>query len=80
MDEALDPYRITDKLEDKLLDVMVSRLEARGNHWFFQNVLREYLDAMDIDSANTVLDMGCGTGVAARTVARRANSQARLQG
>jgi ubiquinone/menaquinone biosynthesis C-methylase UbiE len=77
---ALDPYRITDKLEDPLLDVMVSRLEARGNHWFFQNVLREYLDAMDIDSANTVLDMGCGAGVAARTIARRADFSGRVTG
>jgi ubiquinone/menaquinone biosynthesis C-methylase UbiE len=77
---ALDPYRITDKLEDALLDVMVSRLEARGNHWFFQKVLREYLDAMDIDSAGTVLDMGCGTGVAARTIARRANFSGRVTG
>jgi 2-polyprenyl-3-methyl-5-hydroxy-6-metoxy-1,4-benzoquinol methylase len=63
-----------------LLDVMVSRLEARGNHWFFQKVLREYLDAMDIDAASTVLDMGCGTGVAARTVARRANFSGRVTG
>ena len=80
MDEALDPYRITDKLEDALLDGMVSRLEARGNHWFFQDVLREYLDAMDIDSANTVLDMGCGTGVAARTVARRVDFSGKVTG
>jgi ubiquinone/menaquinone biosynthesis C-methylase UbiE len=80
VDEALDPYRITDNLEDALLDVMVSRLEARGNHWFFQDVLREYLNAMDIDSANTVLDMGCGTGVAARTVARRVNFSGRVTG
>ena len=28
--------------------------------------MREYLDAIDVDSAETVLDMGCGTGVAAR--------------
>jgi ubiquinone/menaquinone biosynthesis C-methylase UbiE len=77
---ALDPYQITDKLEDSLLDVMVSRLEARGNHWFFQSVLREYLDAMNIDSASTVLDMGCGTGVAARTIARRANFSGRVTG
>ena len=70
MDEALDPFRITDKLEDVLLDVMVSRFEARGNHPFFQKVLQEYLDAMRIDAAATVLDMGCGTGVAARTIAR----------
>jgi ubiquinone/menaquinone biosynthesis C-methylase UbiE len=80
VDEALDPWRITDKLEDTLLDVMVSRLEVRGKHWFFQKVLREYLDAMDIDSANTVLDMGCGTGVAARTIARRANFSGRVTG
>jgi len=58
VDEALDPFRITDKLEDVLLDVMVSRFEARGNHPFFQKVLREYLDAMRIDAATTVLDMG----------------------
>ena len=80
MDEALDPWRITDKLEDTLLDVMVSRLEVRGKHWFFQKVLREYLDAMDIDSANIVLDMGCGTGVAARTIARRADFSGRVTG
>src|SRR5215207_5371334 len=59
---------------------MVSRLEVRGKHWFFQKVLREYLDAMDIDSADTVLDMGCGTGVAARTIARRANFSGRVTG
>jgi ubiquinone/menaquinone biosynthesis C-methylase UbiE len=77
---TLDPYRITDKLEDVLLDVMVSRLEVRGNHWFFQKVLQEYLDAMDVDSAGTVLDMGCGTGVAARTIARRVNFSGRVTG
>ena len=41
---ALDPYRITDKLEEELLDVIVTRLEARGKHRFFQDVLQEYLD------------------------------------
>jgi ubiquinone/menaquinone biosynthesis C-methylase UbiE len=78
--EALDPFRITDKLEDPLLDIMIARLEVRGKHWFFQKVLGEYLDAMDIDSASTVLDMGCGTGVAARTIARRANYSGRVTG
>ena len=77
---ALDPFQITDKLEDPLLDVMVSRLEVRGKHWFFQKVLREYLDAMAVDSAETVLDLGCGTGVAARTIARRADFPGRVTG
>jgi ubiquinone/menaquinone biosynthesis C-methylase UbiE len=80
VDEALDPFRITDKLEEVLLDVMISRLEVRGNHPFFQKVLREYLDAMDIDTASTVLDVGCGTGVAARTIARRTNFAGRVTG
>jgi ubiquinone/menaquinone biosynthesis C-methylase UbiE len=59
---------------------MVSRLDVRGGHWFFQKVLREYLDAMDVDAADTVLDMGCGTGVVARTIARRANFSGRVTG
>jgi hypothetical protein len=53
VDGVLDPFRITDKLEDTLLDVMVLRLEVRGKHWFFQNVLQEYSDTMDIDSARS---------------------------
>jgi hypothetical protein len=53
VDEALDPFRITDKLEDALLDIMISLIEARGNHPFFQKLLREYLDAMRIDAATT---------------------------
>ena len=77
---ALDPFRITDKLEDPLLDVMISRLEVRGKHWFFQKVLREYLDAIAVDSAETVLDLGCGTGVAARMIARRADFPGRVTG
>lgn len=77
---ASDPFRITDQLEDVFLDVMVSRLEVRGRHRFFQNVLQEYLDAMDVDSADSILDMGCGTGVAARAIARRDRFSGRVTG
>jgi ubiquinone/menaquinone biosynthesis C-methylase UbiE len=67
----LDPYNITDKLDDAVLDVIVTRLELRGKHPFFEGMLRDYLDAMDIDNADRVLDMGCGTGVAGRFIAHR---------
>jgi ubiquinone/menaquinone biosynthesis C-methylase UbiE len=80
MGGASDPFRITDELEDVLLDIMVSWLEVRGRHSFFQKVLREYLDAMGVDSTNTVLDVGCGTGVAAHTIARRAKFSGRVTG
>lgn len=66
-----DVFGMTDKLDDTLLSVIVARLETRGKHPFFLKMLQQYLDAMDIDAAATVLDIGCGTGVAARTIALR---------
>jgi ubiquinone/menaquinone biosynthesis C-methylase UbiE len=36
-------------------------------------MLQGYLDAMGIDGALRVLDLGCGTGLAARAIARRAD-------
>jgi ubiquinone/menaquinone biosynthesis C-methylase UbiE len=68
---SIDPYNITDKLDDGLLDVIATRLEARGKHPLFIGMLNDYLEAMNIDAAGRVLDMGCGTGVAARTIAQR---------
>lgn len=66
-----DPYAATDKLDESLLQVIVTRLETRGKHPLFEKMLQDYLDAMQIDAAKTVLDIGCGSGVAARAVARR---------
>ena len=67
---ATDVYGMTDQLDDSILDVIVTRLEARGKHPFFMKALQEYLEVMDIGSAETVLDMGCGTGVATRAIAQ----------
>jgi len=77
---GLDPYHVTDQLDDTFLDVIVTRLETRGKHPFFQKVLTDYLDAMNIDAAETVLDMGSGTGVAARNIARRPNFAGKVTG
>ena len=68
---GLDPYNITDKLDDGLLDVISTRLENRGKHARFAAMLTDYLEGMRIDQASRVLDLGCGTGVAARAIARR---------
>jgi SAM-dependent methyltransferase len=66
-----DPYAATDLLDDSLLQVIITRLETRGKHPLFEKMLQDYLDAMQIATAKTVLDIGCGTGVAARAIARR---------
>jgi ubiquinone/menaquinone biosynthesis C-methylase UbiE len=71
MGTTLDMYRITDKLDDATLAVLVTRLESRGKHPRFTAMMNEYFAAMQIQSAKTVLDVGCGTGVAARTIASR---------
>ena len=76
----VDVYAITDQLDDTLLQVLAARLEARGRHPRFQAMLREYLDAMNIDTAHTILDMGCGTGAAARAIARRKGFAGRVTG
>lgn len=75
---TVDVYRITSKLDDATLDVLATRLEARGKHPRFARMLQEYLDAMVIDSAKSVLDLGCGTGVAARAIGRRPGFSGRV--
>jgi 2-polyprenyl-3-methyl-5-hydroxy-6-metoxy-1,4-benzoquinol methylase len=75
-----DLFSMTDKLDTPLLDVMVTRLEARGQHPFFAGMLQDYLNAMEIDSAGLVLDMGCGTGVAARQIAGRGGFSGQVVG
>jgi ubiquinone/menaquinone biosynthesis C-methylase UbiE len=75
-----DPYAVTDKLDDALLQVIVTRLETRGKHPVFEGMLHDYLDAMQIDTAKTVLDIGCGTGVAARAIASRPGFIGRVLG
>lgn len=70
---ALDPFGRTDQLDEATLETLVARFEARGASPVFSLMLQEYLDAMGIDEAVRVLDLGCGTGLAARAIARRAD-------
>jgi hypothetical protein len=46
---TVDVYRISNKLDDGTLDVLVTRPEARGKHPRFVAMKNEYLDAMGID-------------------------------
>ena len=78
--KSSDPYAVTDSLDDSLLQVIITRLETRGRHPAFEKMMIDYLNAMLIDTAKTVLDMGCGTGVAARAIARRPDFAGRVLG
>ena len=43
-------------------------------------MLGDYLNAMQIDTSHRMLDLGCGTGVAARAIARRGAFSGRVLG
>ena len=77
---TLDMYRVTDKLDDTTLAALVTRLEARGQHPRFIAMMNDYLAAMSIPSARSVLDLGCGTGVVARAVATTPGFAGRVTG
>jgi ubiquinone/menaquinone biosynthesis C-methylase UbiE len=77
---TFDAYRVTDQLEDVVLDAIATRLEVRGRHPVFVRMLDEYLDAMSIDEAKAVIDLGCGTGVAARRIAGRSGFSGHVTG
>ena len=70
MTTTADPFGRTDTLDEGTLEALVLRFEARGRHPEFSKMLRQYLDAMDIGATARVLDLGCGTGLAARAIAR----------
>lgn len=77
---TIDPFGRTDTLDRSTLEALVMRFEARGKHPLFSKMLHDYLGAMHVDEAGLVLDMGCGTGLAARAIARRNGFSGRVTG
>jgi SAM-dependent methyltransferase len=76
----IDPYGRTRELGEPALTAMIARLEQRGGHPSFAAMLRAYLDRLPLAAARSVLDLGCGTGVAARAVASRPEFAGRIVG
>lgn len=67
---TFDPYSMTDKLDEAAIGAMTTRLETRGRHAFFRGMIDDYLDAIEPAKRGRVLEVGCGTGVAARALAQ----------
>ena len=62
---------VVDSLEDHSIEGIVQVLEQRGRNATYARWTDEYLDAYAIDEASSVLEIGCGTGVLCRQIARR---------
>ena len=68
---SVDVYGRTHELDSKSLDAIATRLEARSRSAKYIGMLREYLDMIDLAGAQTVLALGCGTGVEVRELVHR---------
>ncbi|MGH2811529.1 MAG: methyltransferase domain-containing protein [Actinomycetota bacterium] len=53
------------------MSTLIERLEERGRNPRMAAMRERYLDAMNLSNGARVLDLGCGTGVVTRALARR---------
>ena len=74
----LDVYGRTHQLDTKSIDTIATRLEARRGSAKYMGMLQEYLEAIDLAAAQSVLVLGCVTGVEVREVVRRPDFRGRV--
>jgi SAM-dependent methyltransferase len=58
-------------MDERTLEAMALRLEARGRHPVFVRAIDDYMTELALSGSETLLELGCGTGVASRMIAAR---------
>ncbi len=71
MATSRDIFQALNDQDDETLGRVVARMEERGREPRFQKMRGDYLDLVELQSARTFLDLGCGTGLDARAAAMR---------
>lgn len=66
-----DAFRFINELDRETVGLLAARLEFRGRDSLFTQWRETYLDSLDLAPGGRVLDLGSGTGVVARAIARR---------
>ena len=66
-----DVFQKIDKMDAETVQKIVDRLEFRGRDPAFIEMREAYLKKIDFESIVRVLDLGCGTGVVARSLAKK---------
>lgn len=67
-----DAMQFINEQDPATLDRFIQRLERRAKDPTFAAYQAAYLDAMDLRGELRIVDLGCGTGVVARSIAARA--------
>jgi ubiquinone/menaquinone biosynthesis C-methylase UbiE len=77
---ARDAYRFINDLDASTIEGLIARLEFRGKDPTFTRMRDAYLAQLALPPTAHILDLGCGTGVVLRALARRTGFSGRLAG
>ena len=75
-----DPYTAPDEQIESTIQAMITRLEERGRHRGFLDMIHNYLKTLSQNKPLKVLDLGCGTGVVIRQMAEFLHPSSQLYG
>lgn len=75
-----DPYNDPDSQFGTAIQAMITRLEERGRHAGFRGMIDRYIRTIPSDRPQTILDLGCGTGVVTRLLAEAAHPDSAVHG
>ena len=68
---ARDPHRFVNELDEAAVQRLIDRLESRAQDAVFARLLQSYADRLQLEGAERVLEVGCGTGAVLRHIAGR---------
>jgi ubiquinone/menaquinone biosynthesis C-methylase UbiE len=66
-----DPHQFVNELDAAAIERLIDRLESRAKDAVFTRLFDKYAAKLNLPSAARVLEVGCGTGVVVRSLARR---------
>ena len=69
--QARDAMQFVNEQDAATLERFIERLEFRAKDPTFRSYCEAYLALVDLPGSAAVLDLGCGTGVVTRTIAKR---------
>jgi 2-polyprenyl-3-methyl-5-hydroxy-6-metoxy-1,4-benzoquinol methylase len=66
-----DPHQFVNELDAAAIERLIDRLESRAKDAVFTRLFDKYAAKLNLPSSAQVLEVGCGTGVIVRSLARR---------
>src|SRR5215471_20963425 len=75
-----DAYRFINDLDASIVEGLIARLEFRGKDPTFTQMRDAYLAQLALSPSAHILELGCGTGVVLRALARHTGIAGRLVG